>query len=325
VKLFITGAAGFVGSNVVDVALEKGHQVVGFDNLSTGREVFLSSALRHPGFTLIRGDITSLEQLVGAMAPGTDAVIHLAANADVRRGTEQPLKDLQVNTVGTWNVLEATRRAGVRQLVFSSTGSVYGEPEVFPTPEDAPFPVQTSLYAASKAAGEGLISAWCHGFGLKATVFRMVSVLGPRYTHGHVFDFVRALKKDPSRLKVLGDGQQVKSYLHVGDLVRAFFLALDQPAAGYRVLNVGHDDTLRVVDSIALITARLNVTPTLEFTGGARGWVGDSPHIHLDTRRLKALGWASSRTLPDAVRETVDYLVEHPDLIVGPDPFVPAT
>jgi len=322
-KLFVTGAAGFVGSNVVDVALERGHEVVGFDNFSTGREAFLEAAGRHPRFRLVRGDITSLEQLVGAMGAGTDAVVHLAANADVRRGTEQPIKDLQVNTVGTWNVLEAMRTTGARRIIFSSTGSVYGESEVFPTPEDAPFPVQTSLYAASKAAGEGLISAWCHGFGISATVFRMVSVLGPRYTHGHVFDFMRALMKDASRLRVLGDGQQLKSYLHVSDLTRAFFLALERPAAGYEVLNVGHDDALRVVQSIALITARLKVAPTLEFTGGTRGWIGDSPRIQLDTRRLLALGWAPSRSLPDAIHDTVDYLVARPELFDGPDPFVP--
>ncbi len=314
-KLFVTGGAGFVGSHFVDACLERGHEVICFDNLSTGRKLFLEGASTHPRFRFVLGDITRLDELQGALEPGVDWVAHFAANADVRHGTEWPRKDLDINAIGTWNVLEAARLAGTRRFLFSSTGSVYGEPTVFPTPEDAPFPEQTSLYAASKLAGEGMISAYCHGFGFTAAVFRMVSVLGPRYTHGHIFDFVRSLLADPTRLTVLGDGRQTKSYLHVADLMRAFFTVIDGDPTGYRVLNVGHGESLQVRDSVQHITTRLQVAPTLEFTGGVRGWVGDSPRIQLDTTRLQQLGWRPTRSLAQSVVETVEYLVAHPQLL----------
>lgn len=314
-KIFVTGAAGFVGSNFVDAALERGHEVVGFDNFSTGKELFLEGALKNPRFSLVRGDITELAELKAGLPRGVDQVVHFAANADVRRGPEQPRKDLDTNTIGTWNVLEAMRHAGATRILFSSTGSVYGEPTVFPTPEDAPFPEQTSLYGASKLAGEGLISAYTHGFGFTGVVFRMVSVLGPRYTHGHVFDFIKKLKADPTTLPVLGDGSQTKSYLHVADLVAAFFTLIDRPPSGYTVLNVGHDGSLQVRDSVSLITTRLGVSPRIVYAGGQRGWVGDSPRIQLSTVRLQKYGWKATRSLEDAVRQTVDYLVAHPELL----------
>ncbi len=314
-RFFVTGGAGFVGSHFIDRALREGHSVTCFDDFSTGKELFLEDAMRHPAFRLVRGDIVELDQVSRALDGGADWVAHFAANADVRHGTERPRRDLDINTIGTWNVLEAARTRGVRRILFSSTGSVYGEPTVFPTPEDAPFPEQTSLYAASKLAGEALISAYCHGFGFQGLVFRMVSVLGPRYTHGHIFDFVRFLKKDPTTLPVLGDGSQNKSYLHVSDLVNGYFTAIERAPAGFSVLNVGHDGSLKVKESVALITGRLGLSPTIAYAGGSRGWVGDSPRIQLDTTRLKRLGWAPARTLEQAVGETVDYLVAHPNLL----------
>ena len=189
---------------------------------------------------------------------GRDTVIHLAANADVRRGLEHPQRDLEQNTIATSNVLEAMRANGVSRIAFSSTGSVYGEPEVFPTPEDAPFPIQTSLYGASKLAGEGLLAAYATGYGFTAVIFRFVSIMGERYTHGHVFDFWKALRADPTHLRVLGDGKQEKSYLYVGDCVAGIFRALsehaDQPGAF--VYNLGHTETLLVDDSVAYICQR---------------------------------------------------------------------
>src|SRR5579883_2455459 len=219
-RCFITGAAGFIGSNLADRLLSLGHEVVGFDNLSTGQERFLENALPRPGFRLVRGDLLDFDALAAAMN-GCDIVFHLAANADVRFGTNHPRRDLDQNTVATWNVLEAMRGQGIRRIAFSSTGSVYGEASVIPTPEDCPFPVQTSLYGASKLAGEGLLAAYAEGCGMTTTVFRFVSILGPRYTHGHVVDFMRQLLSHPDRLTILGDGKQRKSYLHVADCVSA--------------------------------------------------------------------------------------------------------
>src|SRR5437870_3832129 len=191
----VTGGAGFIGSNLVDRLLKDGHTVVAYDNLSTGRREFLKCAEEFPNFKLQVGDMLNEAELSRAVA-GAEIVFHLAANADVRFGLEHPRKDLEQNTIATFNVLEAMRANGVKNIAFSSTGSVYGESAVIPTPEDAPFPVQTSLYAASKIAGEALIAAYCEGFGFQSYIFRFVSILGERYTHGHVFDFYKQLQND---------------------------------------------------------------------------------------------------------------------------------
>src|SRR5437660_10298115 len=226
-RALVTGAAGFVGSHLTGRLLAAGHSVRGYDNFSTGRLEFLADALRAERFELCEADILDLPALTAA-AEGADIVFHMAANADVRRGPQHPGKDLEQNTVGTARVLEAIRVAGVRRIAFASTGSVYGEPQVFPTPEDAPFPVQTSLYGASKLAAEGLIEAYCEGFGLQAHIFRFVSILGERYTHGHVFDFYKQLRDHPDTLHVLGNGKQRKSYLYVQDCLDAVLLAVEK-------------------------------------------------------------------------------------------------
>src|SRR3954467_8581889 len=196
---FITGAAGFIGSNLVDRLLANGETVIGYDNLTTGNMRFLKAAFANPKFRFVEGDLLDIGALTRAMQ-GANFVFHLAANADVRFGTQHPERDLQQNTIATFNVLEAMRGNNVLLIVFSSTGSIYGEPEIFPTPEDAPFPLQTSLYGASKLAGEALIEAYCEGFGLTSYIFRFVSILGDRYSHGHVFDFFKRLRLDPTEL-----------------------------------------------------------------------------------------------------------------------------
>ena len=315
---FITGAAGFIGSTLADRLLADGHRVVGFDNFRTGHEAFVAAARRHPAYALVRGDITDPAALEEAMR-GADVVFHLAANADVRYGADRPRRDLEQNTVGTFEVLDAMRRTGARRIVFSSTGSIYGEPQLFPTPEDAPFPIQTSLYGASKLAGEGLIAAYCETFDIESWIFRFVSILGERYTHGHVFDFVKSLRRDPTRLRVLGNGRQRKSYLYVQDCVSGILHALETARDRVNIHNLGTDEFCQVSDSIGWITARLGVTPALEYTGGERGWIGDSPFIFLDCARLRARGWAPQLTIREGVERTVDYLVGHPELLDARD------
>ncbi len=318
-RFFVTGGAGFIGSHLCDALIARGHAVTVFDDFSTGREEFLADAKKAAALQIVRGDIRSLDSLRDSMrASPPDWVMHLAANADVRRGPEQTRKDLEWNTIGTWNVLEAMRQSGCKAILFSSTGSVYGEPEIFPTPENAPFPVQTSFYGASKAAGEALIAAHATAFGVTGLVFRFVSILGPRYTHGHVHDFVRALRKDPKRLRVLGDGNQTKSYLHVDDLMSGLLLCIEHErhkSSGFFTYNIGHDEALTVKQSIGHILSELGLEPTLEFSGGQRGWIGDSPRIQLDTRKLQALGWRAKRSLGDSVRDTVRHLVSQPHLL----------
>jgi UDP-glucose 4-epimerase len=308
----VTGGAGLIGSNLVDRLLGEGVEVVVLDDFRTGRREFLGDALAHGGVTVVEADVLDQEALDSAVA-GCDWVFHLQANADVRRGLDHPRRDLEQNTIATSNVLEAMRAHGVTRIAFASTGSIYGEPDVFPTPEDAPFPVQTSLYGASKLAGEGLISAYASGYEFTALIFRFVSILGERYTHGHVFDFFRALKRDPTHLRVLGDGRQEKSYLYVQDCVSAILLAASQHAdrPGAHVYNLGTDETIVVDQSVELITRQMGCEPEIERTGGRRGWVGDSPLIHLDTTKIRALGWKPELTIPQALARTVAWLQDN--------------
>jgi UDP-glucose 4-epimerase len=308
----VTGAAGFIGSNLVDRLLDAKHEVVGFDNLSTGHRRFLEGALAHPGFSFREVDLFDPIALDGGLE-GTDHLFHLAANADVRDGLEHPRKDLEQNTIVTWNLLEAMRRARVKRITFTSTGSVYGEAQVIPTPELCPFPVQTSLYGASKLAAEGLISAYAEGYGMQATLLRLVSVLGERYTHGHVFDFVRRLRSDPKNIHVLGNGRQRKSYLHVSDFVTAILhLAGLERSTAVEIYNVGTDEYVSVDESLDVICDELNVMPLRTYAGGDRGWVGDNPFIFLDCGKLRAARWTPRVSIRDGVRLTVRYLVANP-------------
>jgi UDP-glucose 4-epimerase len=311
VNYFVTGGAGFIGSTLVDRLLAAGHRVTAYDNFSTGQRPFLADAGRNPRFALVEGDLLDLPLLKRAVA-GHDLVFHLAANADVRFGTDHPDRDLRQNTIATFNVLEAMRANGVKRIGFSSTGSVYGEADVFPTPETAPFPIQTSLYAASKVAGEGLISAYAHGFGFRAYIFRFVSILGERYTHGHVFDFYAKLLANPHAIEVLGDGKQRKSYLHVQDCVDAIFTVVEKATDPVTVVNLGASEYCRVDDSLGWICASLGLAPKVRHTGGARGWIGDSPFIFLDTAKLKSLGWKQTLSIREAVIRTLDYLRANP-------------
>ncbi|MBX9810885.1 MAG: NAD-dependent epimerase/dehydratase family protein [Burkholderiales bacterium] len=303
----VTGCSGFIGSNVVDRLLRQGHRVTGIDNFSTGQRRFLDGALKHPQFRLIEGDLLDEEGLKEWFR-GADCVIHLAANADVRFGTDHPRKDLEQNTIATYNVLEAMRANGIKRIAFSSTGSVYGEAAVIPTPEHAPFPIQTSLYAASKLAGEGLIAAYCESFGFQSWIFRFVSILGERYTHGHVFDFYKQLRDDPTQLRVLGNGKQRKSYLYIQDCIDAILLAMDKAGDKVNVFNLGVDGYVEVNDSIGWISEALGVKPRLDYTGGDRGWIGDNPFIFLDTTRIRALGWKPKLSIRDGVVKTVEFL-----------------
>jgi UDP-glucose 4-epimerase len=296
---------------LVDRLVAQGIDVVIIDDFRTGRREFLADALSRPGVRLVEGNVLDRESIEDAV-DGCDWVFHLQANADVRRGLEHPARDLEQNTIATSNVLEAMRAKEVTRIAFSSTGSVYGEPELFPTPEDAPFPIQTSLYGASKLACEGLIAAYAAGYGFTGLIFRFVSILGERYTHGHVFDFFCALKRDPAHLRVLGDGRQTKSYLYIRDCIDAILLAVEQHElqAGAHVYNLGTDETIIVDESAAIIAERLGHTPEIEHTGGRRGWTGDSPLILLDTSRIRGLGWEPSLTIREAIRRTVDWLSE---------------
>jgi UDP-glucose 4-epimerase len=310
-RYFVTGGAGFIGSTLVDRLLAAGHHVTAFDNLSTGQSEFLVSAAHSDRFRFTQGDLLDVPGLKKASA-GHDFVFHLAANADVRFGTHHPERDLQHNTIATFHVLEAMRANGIKRIGFSSTGSTYGEPSVFPTPETCPFPIQTSLYGASKVAGENLISAYCHGFGFQGYVFRFVSILGERYTHGHVFDFYAKLLDNPHQIEVLGNGRQRKSYLYVQDCVDAITTVIEKSQEPFNVFNLGTEEYCRVDDSLTWICELLGVKPHRMYTGGERGWIGDSPFIFLDTAKVRSLGWKPKLTIREGVLRTLRYLQENP-------------
>lgn len=292
---------------MVDRLLAAGHDVIGYDNMSTGQRRFLEAASAKPRFTFHQADLLDRPSLSQAMQ-GCELVVHFAANADVRFGTQHPRKDLEQNTIATWNVLEAMREHGCKRIVFSSTGSIYGEPEIFPTPESCPFPVQTSLYGASKVAAEGLIHGYCEGFGMQSYIFRFVSILGERYSHGHVFDFYRQLAEHPDRLHVLGNGHQRKSYLYVQDCIDAIFKVLDHAKNKVNIFNLGTDEFCEVNDSVGWICEYLGVRPKITYSGGERGWVGDSPLILLDCSRIRALGWRPRLTVREAVLATIRFV-----------------
>jgi UDP-glucose 4-epimerase len=306
-KVVVTGAAGFIGSNLVDSLLAQDIDVLGIDNLSTGRIEFLEEALLQPNFKLEVLDLYTSSDL-SKIFLGADAVFHLAANADVRFGPDHPSRDLEQNTIVTHKVLEAARIADVKKFIFSSTGSVYGEADIVPTPEDAPFPIQTSLYGASKLACEGLIAAYAESFGIKAWIFRFVSILGPRYTHGHVYDFYQQLMKHPEKLVVLGNGYQKKSYLHVSDCVEAIHKSISKSTDLVNIINLGVDGYCEVRDSIGWITDELRLDPELNFGTESKGWIGDNPLIHLDTQKIQSLGWIPKYSIEESVRDTVRFM-----------------
>ena len=306
----VTGCAGFIGSNLVNDLLRRGIQVVGIDNLSTGRSEFLNSARLNSNFSFIQLDLQDTLALP-KLFDGIDIVYHLAANADVRFGPDHPRLDLEQNKIVTHNVLEAMRLSNVQKIVFSSTGSIYGDSPISPTPEDAPFPIQTSLYGASKLAGEALIQAYCELFGFQSWIFRFVSILGPRYSHGHVFDFYKQLKEHPDYLTVLGNGRQRKSYLHVSDCIKGIEVALELSNNKVNIFNLGVDSTCEVRDSVKWISEKLGLEPRVGFGTDARGWIGDNPLIHLATDEMKLLGWEPEYSIREGVESTVDYLAKN--------------
>lgn len=316
-KALVTGASGFIGSHIVDELLKRNYCVVGLDNMSTGISRYLDAARKNPNYQDTHLDLLDFDGLLPLMA-GVDVVYHMAANADIRGGTANTYLDLEQNIVVTYNVLEAMRLSGTaKRICFASSAAALAEPDIFPTPENIAIPNQTSLYGASKMAGEGIISAYCNAFDIEGYCFRFVSLLGPRYPHGHVFDFVKKLKINPGLLEILGDGTAQKSYLHIEDCINALMLVCEdsRPAkikpSRFDVFHLGMEDFIEVKDSARLISTELGLNPHYSFGIGKRGWVGDNPFVFLDVSKIKALGWQPTHTIEQSIRETARWLNEN--------------
>ncbi len=307
-KCLVTGGAGFVGSHLVDVLVDSGHEVVIFDNFSSGREDFIS----HHGdsISLIRGDLLDLNAVKSSME-GIDIVFHLAANPDIRLGTEITDTDLKQGTIATYNILESMRVAGVKKIAFASSSVVYGEADVMPTPEDyGPlFPI--SLYGASKLGSEALITSWVGTFGLQAWLFRFANIVGARGTHGVIFDFIHKLRDDSTRLEVLGNGRQEKSYMEVIDCATAMLRMVESSDLPINCFNLGSNDTCSV-RRIAEIVVEVSGLPdvSIEYTGGDRGWAGDVPKAMLDPSKMNAAGFTTRFDSEAAVRHTAETLMQ---------------
>jgi UDP-glucose 4-epimerase len=313
---FITGGAGFIGSNIVDRLLSLGHRIVVYDNFSTGQINFLNNANKNKNLTIIKGDLLD-QKLLDKSIADCNIVYHMAANADIRGGLVKPNYDIEQNTIATFNLLESMRKNSLKRIIFASSAAALGEPSEFPTPESCPTPVQTSLYGASKMACEGLISSYCEGYGFEGYVYRFVSLLGSRYPHGHVFDFVKQLKENPSKLRILGDGTQRKSYMHISDCIDAIFLTAEEKRTArntkhnFDVYHLGFPSYISLMDSISFISDQMNLSPKLDFSGGDRGWVGDNPFVFLDIDKAQRQGWTPKYNIEYSIRETVDWLIKN--------------
>ncbi len=316
-KVFITGGLGFIGSNLVRRQLSLGNEVVVIDDLSTGHLGFLTRE-DLSGLTLLQEDINYVDssKLLSLMK-GSHTVFHLAANADVRGGWDNTYRDIEQNVIATHKIADAARKSGIEEFVFTSTGCVYGDSTIIPTPETEPFPIQTSLYGASKVAAEGLLSSYAANGGFKVSAFRFVSVLGKNYHHGHVIDFVRKLRSDKSILQILGNGRQKKSYINVDDCVEALIGLRGE--SEFDVFNIGHMDYLEVHESARLIATFMGLQPEFQFGSEERGWIGDNPFTYLDISKAKRHGWVPTVSIEDSIRGTVSWLLDNEWVLELPD------
>ena len=306
----MTGGAGFIGSHLIDRLVARGDTVVALDNLSSGKLQFIQTHLDSGKVTHVQGDITDFETVLSAMK-GIDCVFHLAANPDIRLGTRITDTDLKQGTLATYNIVEAMRRCEVKKIAFASSSVVYGEDAPLPTPETHGPCMPISLYGASKQAGEGLISSWVGTFGLQAWIFRFANIIGTRGTHGVIFDFIHKLKADPTRLEVLGNGLQEKSYMEVEDCVNGILHVMKHSDAPLNLFNLGSHDTAsvrRIAEIVVEETGCHNAS--IEYTGGDRGWAGDIPRAMLGIDKMMSTGYDVRLNSEDAIRHTAQALIE---------------
>lgn len=312
-RYLVVGGAGFIGSHVVEALLAAAavERVTIFDDFSSGTRGHVAHLVGDPRLAIVEADAADLGRLEAATA-GHDTVVHLASNPDIARAAVDPDVDFRLGTALTRNVLEAMRRSGARELLYASGSGVYGDLGAQVIGEDHGPLLPISTYGASKLAGEAMICAYCHMAGLRGRAFRFGNVVGPRQTHGVALDFIRRLRRDPTRLEVLGDGSQSKPYIHVADVVEALFVAQAADLPAYACFNVATDDAATVREIAGLVLAGLGLDPAaveLVFGTSDRGWRGDVPIVRLDSARIRALGWAPRRGARAALAAAIAALV----------------
>ncbi|MFC1938104.1 NAD-dependent epimerase/dehydratase family protein [Chloroflexota bacterium] len=303
-RYFITGGAGFIGSHLTDLLVNEGEVTV-YDNLSSGSLEFISHNLGQHNFKFIQADLHDFSTLKQAIA-GHDMVFHLAANPEVRAGIKATDLDLKTGIIASYNVLEAMRLNRIKDVVFTSSSTVYGDAGITPFTEEYGPLLPISLYGASKLGSEGLISAFCHLFNMQGWIFRLANVIGPRLTHSVIFDFINKLKQNPRQLEILGDGSQQKPYLHVDDCISGMLFGVVHSKQAINVFNLSPSTSTSVV-TIATVVVRAMGLENVEFqyTGGSRGWLGDVPQVRFDITKISRLGWEPKYTSDEAVQQAV--------------------
>jgi len=311
-RVFVTGGAGFIGSHLVNTILDTTNDAVtAFDNFSTGRRFHFGERVSDPRLSIVEADAKDQDSLIYAIR-GHDIVYHFASNSDIARAQQEPSVDFLNGTLLTHNVLEAMRITGVKRIVFTSGSGVYGEVDSTPVAENYDRMIPVSTYGACKLACEALISAYSFMFDITGTVFRFANVVGPHQTHGVAYDFIRRLAQDPTQLKIFGDGTQSKPYVHVDDILRAFFLMEKTQVSGYDVFNVGTQDHITVREIADIVCERMGLNNVkYMFTGGSRGWKADVPVYRLNTDKIRSSGWRSTRNSREAVTASVDAMLAH--------------
>ena len=308
-KALVTGGAGFIGSHLIDALLEKGYEIVCIDNFSSGKREFIEHNLNK--IEIVEGDLLNRKDVEKALN-GCDIVYHLAANPDVRVGVVNTKTHFDNNIVATYNLLEEMKEKGVNKIAFTSSSTVYGDATIIPTPEDYAPLIPISLYGASKLAAEALICSYCHTFDMEAIIYRFANVVGPRSTHGVIYDFIKKLIKNPDELEILGDGRQRKSYLYIDDCIDAMLFGVEKARERVEIFNIGSEDWIEVKEIADIVAQEMNLKPKYRFTGGidGRGWKGDVKFMRLDISKLKNMGWKPKYGSKEAIRMTTKWLIK---------------
>ncbi len=307
-KIIVTGGAGFIGSSLIDKLLSKNiYKIYCIDNLSTGRLEFLADALKNKNFKFINDDLSSINKSINYFN-NTEIIFHLAALADVKKSYQQREKHYENNIKITQNIIELAIKNKIKRIFFSSTASVYGNTKNIPTKENDNFPIQNSFYAAAKLSSEALLTALGESHNIKISILRLVSVMGPRYTHGHLIDFYKKLSKNKKKLYVLGNGLQKKSYIHIDDIISGFIIILKKQKKQIEIFNIGTDEKKNVKNSVQMITKYLNVKPQIMYENKKTGWIGDIPNIQVDCKKLKNIGWKAKYTINESIISTLNWI-----------------